>query len=75
MTLNKLTGIEAITKEAFTAPLKNFCYFAGDDDFIEVTEWYNGEGFDILFSTRNGDKSISLSHGEIRALIVLINSF
>lgn len=36
-----------------------------NDDFIEVTEWNNGEGFTIAI----GDKKlIDLSHGEIAAI-------
>ena len=32
--------------------LKPFCYMSGDNDFIEVTEWTNGEGFDITISDK-----------------------
>lgn len=42
-----------------------------DNDFIEVTEWTNGEGFTIAI----GDKKlIDLSHGELAAINYLTNS-
>ncbi len=38
---------------------------AGRDDFIEVTEWVNGEGVDVdLHSKHSGDTKFSLTYGE-----------
>jgi hypothetical protein len=45
--------------------LHHYCLFAGRDDFIEVTEWVNGEGVDIdLHSKHSGETKFSLTHGE-----------
>ncbi len=44
--------------------LKKFCYIAKDNDYIEVTEWTNGEGWDINLN----DKKISLTYGELNAI-------
>jgi hypothetical protein len=41
--------------------------FGKEHDFIEVTEWTNGEGFDILIETSKKEK-FSLSWGEYDAL-------
>lgn len=49
--------------------LKKYTYSNNPDDYIEVTEWSNGEGWDIDF---NSDKLISLSHGELEAINFLV---
>lgn len=51
--------------------LKPFCYFAKDDGFIEVTEWKNGEGFDVSIGSVR-DESFKLTWGEFKALKKLI---
>ena len=45
--------------------LKKYDYLAKDDDFIEVTVWKNGEGYDISISD---DKVFSLSIGQLEAI-------
>lgn len=50
--------------------LKKYCMFAKENDFIEITEWTNGEGWDVNL---NG-KLIQLTYGEYRAIEHLINS-
>lgn len=49
--------------------LNKYCIYAGDNDYIEVTEWTNGDGYDIDV---NGEKKISLTHGELEAIQFLI---
>lgn len=44
--------------------LNKFCYTAKEYDYIEVTEWTNGEGWDINLN----DKKISLTYGELDAI-------
>ena len=53
--------------------LKNYCHHSKEDDFIEVTEWVNGEGHDIVVSNSSGTQRISLTHGEQQLLQVLLN--
>jgi hypothetical protein len=48
--------------------LQEYDSFAKPDDFIEVTEWYNGEGFDVHLSTSAGEQRMSFSWGEYQAL-------
>jgi hypothetical protein len=38
---------EKYERKAIFAKLKQFCHLAKEDNFIEVTEWANGEGFDV----------------------------
>lgn len=45
--------------------LNKFDIMAKKDDFVEVCEWTNGEGFDISISDK---KIISLTHGELEAI-------
>ena len=56
--------MEYKNRKAISEKLKNFCYLAKDDDFIEVTEWTNGEGWDISI----GEKIFPLTRGELDAL-------
>lgn len=50
--------------------LRKYCHHAKDSDFIEVTEWTNGEGWDIQIKDRN----ISLTYGELDAINYLIKA-
>ena len=54
--------------------LKDYCVFAEKDDYIEVTEWANGEGYDIEISTKWQQSLYQLSHGEFRLLKKLIKA-
>lgn len=49
--------------------LKPYDHLAKDGAFIEVTEWYNGEGFDVAI----GDKQFQLTYGEFEALQALVH--
>jgi len=56
----------------FLQNLKDFCHFAKEDDFIEATEWTNGEGFDVAIITDKRGENFSLSYGEWRGLKKII---
>ena len=60
--------MEFAERKSVNDKLRKYDHLAKEDDFIEVTEWANGEGYDI--SVR--DKLISLTHGEIEAINYLI---
>ena len=53
------------------AELRQFDPLAKPHDFIEVSLWHNGEGFDAHLS-RDGEQTIRLSWGEFKALKKLI---
>ena len=42
--------------------------FAKEHDYIEITEWYNGEGFDVVIN----DKQFQLTYGQFEALQALV---
>lgn len=45
--------------------LSKYCYLTNkEEDFIEVTEWTNGEGWDININ----DNTISLTIGQLDAI-------
>lgn len=58
-------------RKAVCDMLTNYCVFAKEQDYIEVTEWTNGDGYDIDL---NGKKHISLTHGEVEAISYLTKS-
>lgn len=49
---------------SITAKTKTFDYIAKDSDYISVTEWSNGEGWDISLN----DKMIGISRGMLDAI-------
>lgn len=62
--------MEYTTRKSVNCDLNKFCILAKKDGFIEVTEWANGEGWDITID----DKLISLSIGELDAINYLTMS-
>lgn len=52
------------TRKSVNAKLQKFDYLAKPDSFIEVTDWTNGEGWDISID----DKVISLTRGQLDAI-------
>lgn len=47
--------------------LKKYDPSVNEHDFIEITEWTNGEGVDILIS-KNSDKLFSMTYDELEAI-------
>ena len=64
------------TRKAINDDLSKYDYLLNKDEhsFIEVTEWTNGEGFDITIETKTGSKLISLTIGELEAINYLTKS-
>ena len=62
--------MEFNNRKSISDNLKKYDYLAKDDDFIEVIEWTNGEGYDITIN----DKTISLTDGQINAINYLVKS-
>jgi len=57
------------TRKSLFAPLEGGYHKEGD--FIEVTEWSNGEGYDVTIN----DKQFSLHFTEYEALKKIIKKF
>lgn len=56
--------MEMIKVNQITDNLKKYTYSGKDSDYITITEWANGEGYDIAIN----DKLITLSDGELEAI-------
>ena len=66
-------SIKVDQRRAVFGELKGYCMHSGDHDYIEATEWFNGEGFDIVIDRKRGLERFSLSYGELQLLQVLTN--
>jgi len=62
--------MEKTNRKSINAKLSQFDVLAKKDDFIEITEWTNGEGFDITIN----DKIFSLTDSQIKAINYLIQT-
>jgi hypothetical protein len=47
--------------------LDDYCIMAKEHDYIEVTQWSNGEGFDVMIQGNRLER-FSLTLGEFKAL-------
>ena len=56
--------MEKVKRKSVNDNLKKYDYLAKDYEFIEVTEWRNGEGWDISIN----DKIIQLTVGQLDAI-------
>lgn len=64
----KITNRKSIYED-----LSKFSIFADEHDFIEVTEWTNGEGVDVNIEDNSGSRKISLLYDEIEAIVTMSN--
>lgn len=59
--------MEFANRKSVHDDLRKYTHLSKDGGYIEVTEWVNGEGIDIVIE--NGDtKVVSLSYGELEAI-------
>ena len=68
-----MSKIEVSKRRAVFANLKGYCHLSSDNDYMEVTEWSNGEGYDVCIDRKNGGEKFSLTYGEVELLTVLLN--
>jgi len=68
-----MSNIQTSKRKALFSELKKYCHHSGDNDYMEVTEWSNGEGWDINIDRKYGGEKFSITHGEWELLQVLIN--
>ena len=62
-------------KSAFVE-LESICLMSNIDshDFMEVTKWSNGEGYDITISASNQEQLFHLTWGQLKALKQLVKA-
>lgn len=63
--------LEKYNRKALFCSLKDYDHCAKEHSYIEITEWHNGEGFDIN-AYNYTDRNISLTYGEFRLIKKLI---
>lgn len=56
--------MEVYNRKSVMANLKDFDHLSKEHDYIEVTQWNNGEGWDIFINERH----ISLTYGQLEAI-------
>jgi hypothetical protein len=62
--------MDYVKKKCIIDNLKKYSHQSNENEFIEVSEWVNGEGYDINI---NDTKRISLSFDEFEAVKHLIS--
>ena len=58
----------------FSEITEEYCHHAKPNDYIEVTEWHNGEGFDVNVCTNRGSQSIPFTYGEWKLLKKMVKA-
>lgn len=72
-TNEKQYEVDSYVRNSVFAQLKQWCFGYGKDgDYIEVTEWANGEGFDVDIETEQRQR-FQLTWGQYEALKHLVN--
>lgn len=60
--------MEAKQRKTAFDDLSKYCILSDKNDTIEVTEWTNGEGYDINLSCKHWHRQFSITHGELEAI-------
>jgi len=50
------------------------CVLSSPDDYMEITEWTNKDGFDIDINSKGGNQKISITYGEFRLLKFMVKN-
>jgi hypothetical protein len=66
-------GVQISNRKAIFSELAHYDHLSKPDDYIEVTEWSNGEGFDVEVSG-NIDSRFQLTWGQYEAMKALIKT-
>lgn len=60
--------MEQYKRKTIFSKLKGFCPFAKEDEFMEVTQWKNMEGFDVVIHGIDGYFNFKMTYGEFDLL-------
>jgi hypothetical protein len=63
--------IERYDRKTIFSSLKDYDFLAKEHGYVEITEWNNGEGFDINVCNYT-DRTIGITHGEFKLIKKLI---
>lgn len=67
----QIENMEKYKRRAVYTNLSKYDPFVTEDDYIEVCEWKNGEGFDVDISSKT-DVRFTLTYSEYKALKKLV---
>ena len=56
--------MESYNRKAIFSELKKYCHLSDEHDFIEVTQWNNGEGVDVHISNKGNNQKIEMTWGQ-----------
>ena len=70
--MGKKKEFKTAKRDSVFSEIGEFCYLSKDTDFLEVTGWSNGDGFDVNLSSYNGEQNMSLTYGQYKLLKKLI---
>ncbi len=60
-------------RKAIFEELSKHCPLSNKNDFMEITEWSNGEGFDVVISSQWRERELSLTWGEFELMTKLLS--
>ena len=63
--------IERYKREAAFVSLADYDISPKESDFMEMSMWHNGEGFDVILNS-NGEQRFGLTWGQYKALKTLV---
>jgi hypothetical protein len=60
--------MEKYQRNTIFSEIKEYCYLSAEHDFIEISEWKNGDGFDVIISNRGTEERIPITWGQFKLL-------
>lgn len=66
-----MNNMKIVNRKSISDNLIKYDTLAKDSSVIEIVEWVNGEGWDILIDDR---PAISLTYGELEAIKYLVKT-
>lgn len=57
------------TRKVDTRLLEYKDYLCSKEKSVSVTDWVNGEGYDICWTGEDGQQMVSLTHGDVKAFV------
>lgn len=68
-------NIELYKRNAVFSEIGSHCYLSGEHDYIEITEWHNGDGFDVDLNSKSGIERISFTWGQLKLFKKMVKKF
>ena len=67
-----MDSTETYNRKAIFANLKTYDFTSKEHDYIEICEWYNGDGFDVELNSNPGAR-FQMTWGQYDALVSLVD--